>query len=93
MEHSVAYRATYRAARRQVDRRIGFHLHLAVFALVNGGLIVLNLLQVPARPWSAWPLLGWGIGLLFHGSAVFLRAPRARWKERLIQKELQKASQ
>lgn len=78
----------YRAAGKQVERKLGFYAHLAVYALVNTGLVVLNLLLQPQRPWALAPLLGWGIGLLFHGLAVFLHAPGAAWKQRLIQREL-----
>ena len=82
MEHTPAYRA----ARRHVARKIGFSIHLAVFLAVN----LLNLLVVPNRIWAVWPLFGWGIGLLFHGLAVFLHAPGAAWKERMIENELKK---
>jgi len=80
----------YRAAARQVERKLGFLIHLAVYALVNAGLVTLNLLYQPQRPWALGPLLGWGIGLLFHALAVFLHAPGARWKQRMIERELYK---
>lgn len=86
MEHSPAYFA----ARRHVERRIGFVVHLVAYVAVNSGLLLFNFLVVPTRIWSVWPLLGWGIGLLFHGLAVFLRAPGTTWKERMIEQELKK---
>lgn len=86
MEHTP----DYHAARRYVERKIGFGVHLAVYLAVNTGLILFNLLVVPSRVWAFWPLLGWGIGLLFHGLAVFLHTPGAAWKERLIENELKK---
>ena len=61
---------TYRAARRHVERKLGFFIHLAVYIVVNSGLMLLNLLQQPRVLWAFAPLLGWGIGLLFHGLAV-----------------------
>lgn len=42
-----------RAARRQVEPRIGLGIHLAVYLTVNTGLILLNLLVAPQRTWSA----------------------------------------
>ncbi|HZW23184.1 2TM domain-containing protein [Noviherbaspirillum sp.] len=86
MEHSPAYRD----ARRHVERKIGFAIHLAVYLLVNTGLALVNVLATPDRIWAVWPLFGWGIGLLFHGIAVFLHAPGAAWKERMIENELKK---
>lgn len=80
----------YQEARRLVERRIGFLIHLGVFAVVNTGLILFNLLATPQRMWSVWPLFGWGIGLLFHGLAVLLFAPGAQWKQRMIERELEK---
>jgi len=80
----------YHQARRQADRKIRFYVHLAVYLAVNTGLVLASLQGDPAR--TPWPLFGWGIGLLFHGLAVFLRAPRAAWKQRLIEKELHKLS-
>lgn len=80
----------YRDAKRHVDRKIGFFIHLAVYLVVNTGLIVLNVLQTPGKAWAFWPLFGWGIGLLFHGLAVFLNAPGAAWKQRMIENEMNK---
>ncbi|HYD97418.1 MAG TPA: 2TM domain-containing protein [Noviherbaspirillum sp.] len=80
----------YRDAKRHVERKVGFFIHLAVYLVVNAGLILFNLLAVPGKVWAVWPLLGWGIGLLFHGLAVFLYAPGAAWKERMIDNEMKK---
>ena len=80
----------YRIAKRQVERKLGFFIHLSVYILVNGGLILLNLSRQPEALWSFAPLFGWGIGLLFHGLAVFLHAPGATWKQRMIENELSK---
>lgn len=81
---------SYREARRRVERRFGFYVHLAVYLAVNSGLILVNLLATPSRPWAVAPLLGWGVGLLFHALAVFLHAPGAAWKQRMIERELNK---
>lgn len=83
---------TYLDAKRRVERKIGFLIHLAVFVTVNTGLILLNLLLVPGKTWAIWPLSGWGIGLLFHGLTVFLHAPGAAWKQRMIENELKNIS-
>jgi len=85
--------AAYEQARRHVARKIGFAIHLGVYLAVNTGLILFNLLVVPAKFWAAWPAFGWGIGLLFHALAVFLHAPGATWKQRMIENELKKLIQ
>ncbi|RJG06846.1 hypothetical protein D3870_13295 [Noviherbaspirillum cavernae] len=81
---------THHDAKRHVERKLGFFIHLAVYLTVNGGLLLLNLLIVPGRFWAWAPLFGWGIGLLFHGLAVFLSAPGATWKARMIEQEMKK---
>jgi 2TM domain len=78
MENTTAYRA----ARRHINRKIGFYIHLAVYLTINGGLLLSNRLEVP--------LFDWGIGLLFHGLTVFLNKPGAAWKQRMIENELKK---
>lgn len=51
-------------------RRRSFIGHALTFALVIGGLALLNLATSPHYPWFIWPLFGWGIGLAKHGLAV-----------------------
>ena len=80
----------YRQAKRQVERKLRFYFHLSVYLIVNAGLILFHQLHPTAHAWSFGPLIGWGIGLLFHGLSVFLHAPRATWKQRLINNELNK---
>jgi hypothetical protein len=46
-------------------RRKGFRSHLFSFLVVNAFLFAINLLT-PGPWWFFWPLLAWGIGLVFH---------------------------
>jgi hypothetical protein len=75
-----------RIATRRADAKLGFRSHLIVYAMVNGGLVALNLATSPGYLWSLWPALGWGIGLFAHGASVygFVGADR----ERMIEQEL-----
>lgn len=81
-----------REAERHVNRKIGFFIHLTVYLTVNTGLMLLNLMTVPGKMWAFGPLFGWGIGILFHGLAVFLHAPGAAWKQRMIENDLKRHS-
>lgn len=81
---------TYQDAKRHVERKLRFFIHLTVYVLVNCGLVLLNLQHPSHELWSFGPLFGWGVALLFHGLAVFLRAPGATWKQRMIENELAK---
>ena len=75
-------------AKRHVERKLGFLVHFAVYTVVNSGLLLLGVLQQRSMVLAFVPLFGWGIGLLFHGLAVFLKAPGATWKQRMIDREL-----
>lgn len=77
-------------AERNVERKIGFLIHLAVYIGVNSLLVSLNAMQHIGVPWSAGPLIGWGIGLFFHGLAVFVRTTGATWKQRMIEREIER---
>lgn len=81
-------------------RRRGFSSHLWAFLGVNVFLIAINLLTTPAILWSAFPLLGWGLGLFFHARAAFSkevsegavrreveRRVKARKKQRKLEEE------
>ena len=48
-----------------------FWKHLAIFLVVNAGLITLNLVRSPDKYWFHWVLLGWGAGLLLNAYRVF----------------------
>jgi uncharacterized membrane protein len=56
----------------------GFQIHLAAYVAVNLLLIAINLLTTPTVLWFFWPLLGWGIGILAHGAAVYYTSARYR---------------
>lgn len=55
------------------DVRTGLRRHIWTFALVNLGLIALNLLVQPKALWFPFPLVFWGIGLFFHWNRVARR--------------------
>src|SRR5688572_13027498 len=86
MEGVMADDEAYEAARQRVEAKIGFFVHAAVYVVIN----VIFLIIVG---WDfLWATVFWGLGLAFHGFATFFKDdPRLRhWKERAIQKELQR---
>lgn len=74
-----------RAAAKLADDQIGFYVHAAVYLLVIAILVAINVLS-GENWWAQWPALGWGVGLLGHGLAVFGHTPRAiaEWRLRRI---------
>lgn len=46
--------------------------HLTAFVIVNGALLVLNVVTSPGYLWFLWVTFAWGIGLAFHAVDVFM---------------------
>jgi hypothetical protein len=80
----------YEKARKKVEAKIGFYIHLAVYLGVNILLIIINLLTSTQYLWFKWPLIGWGIGLLFHAFGVFAFSRGLSFNDRMIERELRK---
>jgi hypothetical protein len=78
----------YQAAKKRVEAKIGFYVHLAIYAGVNAILAVIDLTSSPDKLWFYWPLAGWGIGLLVHWFVVFFKPRQFSFKERMIEAEL-----
>ncbi len=76
------------AAERRVRAKLGFIAHATTYVLVMALLAAINLMTNRTHLWFVWPLLGWGIGLAWHGIGVFLLSRGAYVYDRLIDREL-----
>lgn len=67
-----------------------FYVHLTQYLIVISILAVVNLTSYPNYLWFVWPALGWGLGLLAHGAAVFNVVPflDGAWERRQVEKFL-----
>ena len=74
-----------RLAHRRARAKLGWFIHAAVYAAVNAGLVALSLGS--GRHWAVYPLLGWGLGLFFHGLAVWAFAPGGSLMGRMVERE------
>lgn len=61
----------YYLAKKKVENIKGFYGNLTSFIGVNIVLIFINLYTTPNHLWFYWPLMWWGIGVVFHGLKVF----------------------
>ena len=63
----------------------GFYIHCFVYVLVGLLLVLVNVLT-GGKMWAQWPIIGWGIGILFHAYAAFVASPRklAVWEAQAI---------
>jgi hypothetical protein len=58
------------ADRKRREELQGFFQHLVTFVVVNGVLLILNLVTSPGSLWFYWVTLFWGIGLAIQGFNV-----------------------
>lgn len=79
----------YEIAKKSVEEKIGFYIHLSCYLIVNGFLSFISL-RNGGYFWPIFPIAGWGIGLIFHGLGVFGFFNSSAWKEKQIRKELEK---
>ena len=63
--------------------------HLAVYILVNLMLVAIWFFTGAQYFWPMWVMLGWGIGLIINGVAVFSKRDSG-WEMREIEKEMGK---
>jgi hypothetical protein len=75
MEPNHTEQERYYQAKKKVEDIKGFYGNLIAYIIFNGFFLVLNLLTSPNELWFYWPLLGWGVGVLFHGMKVFNYSP------------------
>ena len=82
----------YLAAKKQVDEIRGFYGNLISYFVVNCFLLFINLKYSPEHLWFFWPLLGWGIGVTFHGIRVFNVMPffGKDWEQKKIAELMEK---
>jgi len=81
----------YLLARKKVESIKGFYGNLIVFIAVNAVLIFINLSTSPDHLWFYWPLMWWGLGLVFHGLKVYEVFPCSKgWEERKIKELMEK---
>ncbi|MFH6971671.1 2TM domain-containing protein [Flavobacterium petrolei] len=81
----------YYRAKKRVDELKGFYANLISYCCVIPFLIFINLSYGSKFQWFWFPLLGWGMGLTFHGLEVF--GYGKSWEERKINQILNKDSQ
>ena len=73
MTNSMSEEQIYELAKKRVEEKRGFFIHLAIYIVVNIMLVLVwRFADGGGFPWFIFPLAGWGIGLLFHFLGVFV---------------------
>lgn len=83
-------REAYVKAKKRVEAKIGFYVHLACYLGVNFLLLIINLKTSTRYLWFKWPLIGWGIGVFLHAIGVFAFSRGLNLKERMVQREMKR---
>lgn len=81
-QNNYSENTAYYRAKKRVDELKGFYGNLTSYCVVIPILIFINLTSSPKFLWFFFPLLGWGLGLTFHGLSVYGYAKS--WEERKI---------
>lgn len=83
-------RDKYKRAKKQVEELKGFYIHLSIYLIVNAFILVNIYLNVDEFWYFPhfFPLIGWGVGVSFHGAKVFGFSPMMGkdWEKRMVQK-------
>jgi fatty acid desaturase len=80
----------YKTARKRVEEKKGFLIHIVVYVCVNILLVVIWAVSGDGFPWFIFPLGGWGIGVLFHFLGVFVFSGHTEWERRAVEKEAER---
>ncbi len=77
------------AALARLEAKREFRNHVAVYVIVNSMLVAIWALTGQGYFWPVWPILGWGIGLVFHGWKVYYEKPIS---EEAIRREMERSA-
>lgn len=80
----------YESAKKRVEEKIGFYIHIMVYIVISALLVIINLSSTSSYFWAKWPIFGWGIGVIFHAIAVFVFHEKSEITGRMIEKEMRK---
>lgn len=84
MENTEAYQS----AKKRVEAKMGFYIHLSVYVAVILLLVVINFSTSSNTIWFHWPMMGWGIAVALHAFAVYVFSGRFAATEKMIEKEM-----
>lgn len=87
MDQQVAYKR----AKARVEAKLGFLFHLLSYVVVSALLYYINISTSSDYLWYKWPVLGWGIGVLFHALHLFVYVFGIM--DRMIESEISKATE
>ncbi len=84
----------YRLAKKRVKAKREFYQHLSTYAVMSVFFFLLNAVTAFGNWWFYWPMLGWGVGIMFHYFDVFglpgVGETSNDWEQKAIEEELRR---
>ena len=82
----------YHLAKKRVKAKKEFYQHLSTYVVMAIFFFLLNAVTAFGNWWFHWPILGWGMGVLFHYFDVFglpgVGQISNDWEEKAVEEEL-----
>jgi hypothetical protein len=79
-------------AKKRVKKKRDFYEHLTTYLVISVFLVVLNYITSPGNWWFQWPVLGWGMAVLFNYLDVFgvpgVGPMNKEWESKALREEL-----
>lgn len=82
----------YNRAKKRLKDVKEFYSHLIVYVVINLMLFIINLVFTRGIWWFWFPLIFWGIGLLFHFLGIFVFGNKVfgkKWEEKKIKEYME----
>ena len=70
----------------RLRKKRDFRAHLLAYVLINGSLLIIWALTGSGFFWPVFPMLGWGVGLVFHAWDIY----RPPLSEQQTQREMER---
>ncbi|MBZ9570815.1 2TM domain-containing protein [Methanobrevibacter sp. TMH8] len=83
---------SYKRAKKRLEDVKGFYTNLISYIIVNIFLFIINMIFTPGFWWFLFPLVFWGIGVVFHFLGVFVFEKRVfgkKWEDKKIQQYME----
>ena len=90
MAKQMSEEEIYEQAKKRVEEKKGFFIHLTLYIIINVLLVIIWAATGAGFPWFVFPLGGWGIGILFHCLGVFVFSRPSNWERRETEKEVER---
>ena len=72
MTTAMSEEQIYEQAKKRVEAKRGFFIHLTVYIVVNIMLVLIWAFAAGGGfPWFIFPIVGWGIAVIIHAISVF----------------------